>query len=339
MVEKLEHPWGMAFLPDGRLLITQRAGEMLLVDFEISKPNIVQGLPDIMADGQGGLLDVALHPDFAENQWVYFSYVADDEEWNIGTEVARGKLIEGQLTDLETLFVLTPKSGGTRHFGSRLVFDQQGYLYITLGDRGERERSQNLQDHAGSVIRLHDDGRIPKDNPFVNRSDVKPEIYSYGHRNIQGAALNSQTGQLWTHEHGPQGGDEVNVIKAGANYGWPIISYGDEYGSGEPVGENTHKVGMEQPVHHWSPLSIAPSGMLFYEGSMFPEWQGNLFIGSLKDQMLVRLVIDNNNVIEEEHLFKETFGRIRDVAVGLDSAIYLLTDEDEGQLIRLKPNH
>ncbi|MEN8711402.1 MAG: PQQ-dependent sugar dehydrogenase, partial [Arenicellales bacterium] len=243
---------------------------------------------------------------------------------------------DNQIVDWQPLFSLQPKSSSGRHFGSRLVFDRVNYLYITLGDRGERFRAQELNDHAGSLIALHDDGSIPADNPFINQPGILAEIYSYGHRNIQGAALNPQTGKLWIHEHGPQGGDELNIISAGENYGWPVITYGKEYGSGDDIGEGTHKTGMQQPAYYWVP-SIAPSGMAFYNGDKFPAWRGNLFIGSLKFRLLVRLGLDGTKVVGEERLLKDKLGRIRDVEVGPDGYIYLLTDAENGKLVRLQP--
>ena len=335
IVKGLEHPWSLAFLPEGDLLITERPGRLRLVRGGRLLPEPVAGLPPVAAQGQGGLLDVILHPNFAENRWVYWSY-SGAGEGGIGTEVARGRLIEERLEDVAVLFVMQPKSGGGRHFGSRLVFDRQGYLYITLGDRGERDRAQQGDDHAGSVIRLHDDGRVPEDNPFVGREGWLPEIYSFGHRNLQGAALHPDTGILWTHEHGPQGGDEVNIIRAGVNYGWPVITYGANYVTGTQIGEGTHKPGMAQPVHYWVP-SIAPSGMDFYTGDKFPQWQGNLLVGALKDRMLVRLTLDGEKVVGEERFLKNILGRIRAVHQGPDGFIYLLTDEDDGVLVRLEP--
>ena len=262
VVEGLEHPWGLAFLPDGGMLVTERPGRLRLVRQGRLDPQPVAGLPAIAAKGQGGLLDVALHPDFAQNRLVYISYAAAGEG-GIGTEVARGRLSGHRLEDVETIFRLQPKSEKGIHFGSRLVFDRAGYLYITLGDRGEMERAQRWDDHAGSVIRLHDDGRVPVDNPFKRHSGWKPEIYSIGHRNVQGAALHPQTGELWAHEHGPQGGDEINIVRAGNNYGWPVITYGVNYGLGTRIGMGTHQEGMIQPLHYWVPTSIAPSGMAF----------------------------------------------------------------------------
>ncbi|MEW6334826.1 MAG: PQQ-dependent sugar dehydrogenase, partial [Thermodesulfobacteriota bacterium] len=236
----------------------------------------------------------------------------------------------------EVLFRLEPKSGDGQHFGGRIVFDRAGYLYLTLGDRGEMDRAQRMDDHAGSVIRLHDDGRVPADNPFVARAGAKPEKFTLGNRNIQGAALHPGTGELWTHEHGPQGGDELNIIRPGRNYGWPVISYGVNYITGTRIGEGTHKEGMEQPLYKWVP-SIAPSGMAFYVGDQFPGWRGNLLIGALRFRMLVRLELDGEQVVHEERLIRREVGRIRDVRVGPDGYLYLLTDEPNGVLARLEP--
>ena len=336
IVEGLEHPWGLAFLPDGRMLITERPGRLRIVQDGKLLPQPVAGLPPIATVGQGGLLDVALHPRFSENGLVYLSYVAQGASSGAGTEVARGKLSGSRLEDVQVIFRQQPKSGGGRHFGSRLVFDRDGFLYITLGDRGDQGRAQKPDDHAGSVIRLHDDGRVPQDNPFVGKPGWKPEKYTLGNRNMQGAALHPQTGKLWTHEHGPQGGDEINVIRPGANYGWPVITYGVNYGIGTRIGEGTHKAGMEQPLHYWVP-SIAPSGMMFYTGDKFPRWQGDLFVGALRDEMLVRLKLDGEKVVQEERLLKGVLGRIRDVRNGPDGFLYLLNDESRGVLARLEP--
>ena len=336
VTEGLDHPWGLAFLPDGRMMVTERPGRLRLIDKSGRlDPRPVTGLPPVAAQGQGGLLDVALHPRFAENHLVYLSFVARGQG-GIGTEVARGRFAADRLEDVQVIFRMQPKSGGGRHFGSRLVFDRQGYLFITLGDRGEQERAQRPDDHAGSVIRLHDDGRTPADNPFAGRSGWKPEKFTLGNRNLQGAALHPQTGVLWTHEHGPQGGDEVNVIRAGTNYGWPVITYGVEYGIGTRIGEGTQKAGLAQPVHYWVP-SIAPSGMAFYAGDRFPRWRGDLFVGALRDEMLVRLKLDGEKVVKEERLLRGAVGRVRDVRSGPDGLIYLLTDSSSGALLRLEP--
>jgi len=336
MTEGLSHPWSVAFLPDGRMLVTERPGRLRLInkDFKLD-PQPVGGVPAVAAVGQGGLLDVVLHPKFAENHWIYLSYAAGDRN-GVGTEVARGVLRGTQLENVQVIFRMEPKLRTGYHFGSRIVFDREGFLFITLGERGEMERAQNPGDHNGSVIRLHDDGRVPKDNPFVGKPGWRPEKFTLGHRNMQGAALHPQTGLLWTHEHGPQGGDEINVIRAGANYGWPVITYGANYGTGTKIGEGTAKTGMAQPLHYWVP-SIAPSGMAFYTGNQFPRWNGNLFVGALKDQMLVRLKLDGEKVVHEERLLKNALGRIRDVRAGPDGFIYLLTDEPNGVLARLEP--
>lgn len=335
LAEGLEHPWGMAFLPDGRILVTERPGRLRLVDAKglVSRP--VRGLPRVAPRGQGGMLDVALDPDFAANALVYLSYVAAGDGGH-GTEVARGRWNGSDLEGLEVLFRLQPKSGGGRHFGSRLVFDRQGRLYVTLGDRGDRPRAQRLGDHAGSIIRINADGSVPADNPFAGRAGAKPEIFSYGNRNVQGAALHPVTGELWAHEHGPQGGDEVNVIRAGVNYGWPVITYGVDYGFGTSIGEGTRKDGMAQPLHYWVP-SIAPSGMSFYTADRIPGWRGSLLVGSLKFSTLVRLELDGERVTHEERLLTGELGRIRDVRQGPDGLVYVLTDEGNGALYRLSP--
>jgi glucose/arabinose dehydrogenase len=336
LVERLDQPWGLAFLPDGRMLVTERPGRLRIINKDLKlDPQPVAGLPAVAAHGQGGLLDVALHPRYPENGLVYLSYSARGDG-GIGTEVARGKLVGGKLEEVQVIYRQEPKSGAGQHFGSRLVFDREGLLYITQGDRGDMRRAQRPDDHAGSVIRLHDDGRVPKDNPFVGKPGWKPEKYTLGNRNMQGAALNPRTGILWTHEHGPQGGDEINIIRAGANYGWPVITYGVNYGIGTKIGEGTHKAGMEQPLYYWVP-SIAPSGMAFYTGERFPKWRGDLFVGALRDEMLVRLKLDGDRIVKEERMLRNTLGRIRDVRSGPDGFIYLLTDDANGVLARLEP--
>jgi glucose/arabinose dehydrogenase len=335
IVKGLEHPWGMAFLPEGRILVTERAGRLRLIGPDGLEPEPIMGLPEITAQGQGGLLDVAVDPEFVPNQYVYLSYTAKGND-GIGTEVARGRLDGKRLHDVEVIFRAKPKGQGGRHFGSRLVFDRQGRLYITLGDRGNRPRAQNLDDHAGSVIRIEADGEVPQDNPFVGRSDARAEIFSYGNRNVQGAALQPDSGELWAHEHGPQGGDELNVIRAGVNYGWPVITYGVNYGIGSKIGEGPRKEGMAQPVYYWVP-SISPSGMTFYTADRFPQWRGNIFVGSLKFGQLVRLEMDGERVAHEERMLGGKLGRIRDVRQGPDGYLYLLTDEENGELARLMP--
>ncbi len=331
----LRHPWGVAFLPGGEFLVTERPGRLLLIGRQGSPTQSISGLPEIREQGQGGLLGIALHPDFEGNGWVYLSY-AGNGRGGYGTEVIRGRLEGRQLRNVKTIFKALPKSGGGRHFGSRLLFAPDGTLFISLGERGERLAAQNLGDHRGSLIRVNDDGSIPEDNPFVSRAGLRPEIYSYGHRNIQGMVLNPFSGDIWTHEHGPQGGDEINIIKPGSNYGWPTITYGVNYGIGTKIGEGTHKPGMAQPIHKWVP-SIAPSGMAFYTGDRFPNWKGDLFVGSLKFELLVRLELQGNRIVGEERMLQGQYGRIRDVVQGPDGYLYLLTDERRGRLLKLTP--
>lgn len=335
VVGGLHHPWAVAFLPDGRMLITERDGRLRIAKDGKLEPQPVAGLPQVTPHGQGGLMDVALHPEHARNGLVYWSFSARGPD-GTGTEVARGRLAGNRMDNVEVIFRQSPKGQTGRHFGSRLVFDRAGYLYITLGDRGEQNRAQKPDDHAGSVIRLHDDGRVPADNPFAGRPGWKPEKFTLGNRNMQGAALHPATGLLWTHEHGPQGGDEINVIRPGVNYGWPAITYGVNYGIGTKIGEGTHKAGMAQPMHRWTP-SIAPSGMAFYAGERFPRWKGDLFVGALRDRMLVRLKLEGEKVLREERLLQGVLGRIRDVRAAPDGYLYLLTDESDGVLARLEP--
>ncbi|HKK15513.1 MAG TPA: PQQ-dependent sugar dehydrogenase [Gammaproteobacteria bacterium] len=332
--EGLVHPWSMCFLPDGKILVTERPGRLRLIDTGKRSISDVQGLPEIAVVGQGGLLDVALHPDFKANKLVYLSYAAGRAD-QYGTEVIRGKLNGSSLADTEVVFRALPKQEGGRHFGSRLLFVPDGSLFISLGDRGQRDNAQDHRSHAGSLIRVRADGSVPADNPFINETGYRPEIYTTGNRNMQGMALHPATGEVWTHEHGPQGGDEINIMHAGHNYGWPVITYGKNYVIGTDIGEGTHKEGMDQPVHYWVP-SIAPSGMVFYTGDEFPAWRGNILVGSLKFGLLVRLVIEDNRVVHEERLLNGRFGRIRDVRQGPEGAIYLLTDEQNGKLLRLK---
>jgi glucose/arabinose dehydrogenase len=337
LTQGLQHPWSLAFLPDGRLLITERAGRLRIVqkDFTLD-PKPVSGLPDIIASGQGGLFDVVLHPQYSKNGWIYFAY-SEPGAGGWGTALARGKLVGHQMTNVQVLFSMEPKTRSNHHFGGRIAFDEAGYVYLTLGDRGEMARAQLLGDHAGSIIRLHDDGRVPKDNPFVNRAGAKPEKLTLGNRNVQGVAIHPKTGEVWTHEHGPQGGDEINIIKPARNYGWPIITYGANYGTGTKIGEGTAKAGLEQPLYVWVP-SIAPSGMAFYKGSEFTNWNNSLFIGALRAETLVRIELLGDKVVHEERLLKGSIGRIRDVRLGPDQFIYLLTDERAGGLYRLEPS-
>lgn len=335
VAEGLVHPWGMTFLPDGRMLVTERPGRLRIIsqDGEVSKP--VSGLPLIAAVGQGGLLDVALHPKFSDNNLVYFSF-AEPGPGGQGTAAARGRLEGNALKDVEVIFRQKPKLSGGQHFGSRLVFAPDGTLYISMGERGRMERAQNRRNHQGTIARVNDDGSIPKDNPFANTSEALPEIYTWGNRNVQGMALNPWTGVVWAQEHGPRGGDEVNILKKGANYGWPAITYGIDY-SGAIISDKTHMEGMEQPLLHWTP-SIAPSGMAFYDGDKFPQWKGDLFVGALKDRHLRRVDLDDDmKVVGQEQLLLELKERIRDVRNGPDGFLYVLTDSPEGRVLRLEP--
>ena len=336
LLQGLEYPWSVAFLPDGRMLVTERAGRLRLVGQDLRlDPKPIAGLPDVVATGQGGLFDVVLHPEYAQNGWIYWAYNAPGAGgW--GTALARGKLQGSRMTEVQVLFSMQPKTRSSQHFGGRIVFDKAGMLYLTLGDRGDKERAQKLDDHAGSVIRLYEDGRVPVDNPFAKRVEALPEKWTLGNRNMQGATLHPKTGELWTHEHGPQGGDEVNVMRSGLNYGWPVITYGVNYGFGTRIGEGQTKPGMVQPLYVWVP-SIAPSGMAFVSGSKFPQWTGDLLVGALRDQMLVRLELDGEKVVREERLLQGLVGRIRDVRMGPDGLVYLLTDSAEGSLLRLEP--
>jgi aldose sugar dehydrogenase len=344
LVKGLSHPWGLAFLPDfersGRMLVTERPGRLRIVTIrgELGPP--IAGVPEVDARGQGGLLDVALDPSFADNAFIYLSYSEAGEGGN-GTAVARGRLevtgLQGRLTGLQVIFRQRPKVNSTAHFGSRLVFGRDGRLFVTLGDRfSRRDDAQTLDNHLGKVVRVEADGRVPADNPFLRTPGALPEIWSLGHRNLQGAALHPATGALWTHEHGPQGGDELNLVEAGRNYGWPVITYGAEYGTGRKIGEGTAKAGMEQPLTYWVP-SIAPSGMAFLTSERYPGWKGSLFVGALKDEMLVRLQLDGDKVVKEERLLKGELGRIRDVRQGPDGWLYVMTDADEGRIVRLVP--
>ena len=336
VAQGLQHPWGMAFLPDGRVLVTERPGRMRIVATDGTLGPALEGLPPVSVTGQGGLLDVQLDPEFRANSLVYWSY-AEPRAGGNGTAVARGRLTERGLADVQVIFRQDVTIDGRHHFGSRLVFGRDGRLFITLGDRNsERARAQTLDSHIGKVVRIERDGKMPADNPFAGRSDARPEIWSYGHRNVQGAALHPVTGELWTNEHGPKGGDELNRTLAGRNYGWPLVTYGKEY-SGKTISESPTAPGIEPPVHYWVP-SIATSGLLFYTGERFPQWRGNAFVGGLAAQQLSRLEFDGNRVVHEEVLFKGTLNqRIRDVEQGPDGLIYLLTDEDDGKLLRIEP--
>ena len=326
----LDHPWSIAFISSSDWLVTERSGQLRRITDGKLQDQPISGLPKIKQTGQGGLLDVVLHPDFSNNQLVYLSYTMKG-----GTEVLRGKLTGNKLENTEVIFSALPKMRGGRHFGSRLVFDNQGFLFISLGDRGKKETSQQTINHPGSIIRLNDDGSIPNTNPFVSDSTVLPEIYSYGHRNIQGMTFDPATNILWAHEHGPKGGDELNQVLAGKNYGWPVITYGVNYVLSTKIGEGTEKPGMVQPTTYWDP-SIAPSGLAVVDSEKYAEWQGNLLVGALKFQLLARLELADGKVIHEERILKGELGRIRDVRQGPDGFIYLLTDSSNGSVYRLE---
>ena len=336
VAQGLEHPWGLVFLPDGRMLVTERPGRVRLVepDGRLSEP--LASVPRVQASGQGGLLDVALDPRFADNRLVYLAYAEPGEGRTAGTAVARGRLGEGRLEDVQVVYRQQPKVEGANHFGSRLVFARDGTLFVTQGDRFTyRDGAQDLSVGFGKIVRINSDGSVPRDNPFVDRAGARPEIWSYGHRNIQSAALHPQTGQLWTVEHGARGGDELNRPEAGKNYGWPVITYGVDY-SGAKIGEGTAKPGMEQPIYYWDPV-IAPSGMVFYTGAAFPDWQGSILIGSLRPGLLVRLTLEDGRVTGEERYLSDLGERIRDVRQGPDGLVYLLTDSRDGRLLRVLP--
>ena len=334
IADQLRHPWSVAFLPDEGLLITERGGRLLLKKSHAATPEVVAGLPAMTEHGQGGLMDVILDPRYRENRHLYLSYIGREGN-RFGTEVLRAELRGQSLHKVEIIFRMSTKTNSGRHFGSRLLFARDGSLFISLGDRGDRPRAQDRMDHAGSLIRIHKDGSVPEDNPWVSDTSALPELYTWGNRNIQGMAMDPNTGQIYTHEHGPQGGDELNLMHPGANYGWPEISYGKEYVTHFDIGEGTVREDVQGPLHYWIP-SIAPSGMSFYTGKEFPAWQGQLFIGSLKFGELVRLELKNGQIVHEERMLDNRLGRIRDVRQGPDGTLYLLTDAREGQLLRLK---
>ena len=327
----LVHPWGMAFLPDGRLLVTERPGRLRIVDKGGSLSEPLPGTPKVFAEGQGGLLDVALDPTFAENRLVYLSF-AEAGPGGASTAVGRGRLADARIEGFEVIFRQTPKVPGPNHFGGRIAVSPEGHLFLTLGERFKFTPAQELGTHLGAVVRINRDGTVPPDNPFVGRADAKPEIWTYGHRNVQAAAINPRTGGLWIGEMGPRGGDELNLPEKGRNYGWPLVSWGQHY-SGERIPNPSTRPEFADAIRHWTPV-ISPSGMVFYTGDGIPAWQGNVLIGSLTRRSLVRLVIDGNTVKDEEIM--DLGARIRDVEQGPDGAVYLLTDERDGKLLRLR---
>lgn len=332
VVSGLEHPWALEFLPDGRYLVTERPGRLWVIEGDVIRP--VSGVPEVRARGQGGLLDVIQHPGFPENGLIYLSYSAD-YGGGVGTRVARAVLDGDRLRDVEVIFEMDPPDRSAIHFGSRFAFDDDGYLYAAFGERGNRDRAQDLDTHHGKVVRLHDDGRVPDDNPFVDEPGAHPEIYSYGHRNPQGMIFDFETGLLWTHEHGPRGGDTLNIIRPGKNYGWPLATHGEEYRGGEigTVPEALDRV--VDPVVHWTP-SIAPCGMAQHRDGHFPEWEGNLFVGALVQQHIRRVVLDGEAVVHQEELLRYRLGRIREVAQGPDGNIWFTTDARDGGVYRIE---
>ena len=341
VVDGLEVPWSMAFLPGGDMLVTERPGRLRIVRDGLLLPNPVAGTPEVHAQGQGGMLDVVPHPDFADNRLIYLSYSKPNEGGST-TSVIRARFENDRLTDVEEVF--EADSQGRGHYGSRLAFDAEGYLYITVGDRQippsgdlEAHPAQDISNSHGTVNRIHDDGRIPADNTFVGHAGAHPAIWSYGHRNQQGLVIHPETGDVWATEHGPQGGDELNLIEAGSNYGWPVVGYGVNYRSGSAIHEGTHREGMTPPAHFWVP-SIATSGLMVYTGDQFPEWKGSIFSGGLSGQQIARLTLDGQNVTREETLFQYN-GRIRDIRQGPDGYIYVAIEDrsEPTRIVRFEP--
>lgn len=343
VVDSLVRPWSMAFLPNGDMLVTEKPGRLRIVRNGKLLPTPVDGVPQVFTRGQAGLLDVVLHPNFASNHFVYLSYSKPVGDSQSTTAVVRGKFENDRLTGIEPIFEAQTRGQG--HYGSRLAFDRNNFLFITTGDRQvppagnlETHPAQDLTNHHGKISRLHDDGKVPADNPFVGRADAKPEIWSYGHRNMQGLAFNPVTGDLWETEHGPQGGDELNLIKRGANYGWPVVGFGVNYGSGSTIHVGTMRPGMENPVNVWVP-SIGTSGLMFYTGEKFPDWKGSVFAGGMVGQQLVRLTLNGQRAEVAEILVRNQ-GRIRDVRQGPDGLIYLAIDNEQGAptpIMRIEP--
>ena len=333
VAKDLQHPWALQFMPDGRMLVTERPGRIRVIsrDGRLSAP--LANVPEVFASGQGGLLDLRLDPDFAANRMLYFSY-AEPGEGGAGTALASARFAEGRLEYVKVLFRQQPKMSGGNHFGSRVVVGSDGKLWLGMGERFRFDPAQDLNSHLGKVVRLEKDGSVPRDNPFVGRSDALPEIWSYGHRNIQGMTLHPSTGVVWLHEHGAKGGDEVNIPERGRNYGWPVIAYGVHY-SGQKIGIGTEAPGMEQPLLHWTP-SIAPAGMAFYTGDKIPAWKGNLFAGSLVFRSIQRVMLDGTRVVAQERI--ELGSNIRDVRDGPDGYLYVVTDSADGRVLRLEPD-
>lgn len=335
----LKMPWATAILPNGYLLVTERTGKLRLVKNGVLDPQEISGVPEVWYKGQGGLLDIALHPDYNKNGWIYISYSspkAEGEEGDDGganTALIRAKLKDHALVDIQKLFKAIPNVKGNVHFGGRIVFDKKGYVFLSLGERGQKENSQNLGKDQGKVVRLHEDGKIPTDNPFVKTAGARPEIWTYGHRNPQGMVIHPTTGVIWEHEHGPQGGDELNIVEKGKNYGWPLITFGIDYDN-SIISKDTARAGLEQPVIYWKP-SIAPCGMTFVTSPKFKEWNGDLIVGSLKFRQLHHLVVKGNKVTKRE-VFLDGIGRVRDIRQAQDGNLYV-TLEDLGKVVRISP--
>lgn len=332
LAEGLQNPWGMVFLPDGDLLVTERPGTIRIIRNDKLLDEKITGVPEVYAVGQGGLFELKLHPDYENNGWVYISYASkNSSEGN--TAIMRARLNGFDLVDKEKIFQAGPYQNGGRHFGGHMEFDNKGYLYVSTGERGHRPNAQTLSNHSGKILRLHDDGSVPDDNPFMNESSVKPEIFTYGNRNPQGMAVHPTTGAIWTHEHGPMGGDEINIIQSGANYGWPEVTYGMNY-DGSIITDVTSREDVADPLHYWTP-SIAPCGMEFVTSDLFPAWDENLLVGSLKFRYVARLELDGEKVVKEEKLI-ENMGRVRSILQGPDGLIYISL-ESPGMVVRLIP--
>ena len=330
----LEQPWGMAFLPDGRILVTERPGRLRIFADGKLDPRPLGGVPAVQASGQGGLLDVCLHPDFARNRALYLAY-SGPGNGGTATTVARAELADGGLRNVATVYEALPRAGGGLHFGSRIAFDRAGLMYVAAGERYQMKRAQDLRDLGGKIVRLRDDGSVPPDNPFVGRADARPEIFTWGHRNPQGLAMHPETGRMWSVEHGPRGGDELNLLKSGANYGWPLATHGIDY-NGSIISEHKSLPGMEDPVRVWVP-SISPCGLCFYTGDKFPGWKGSVFTGGLSAYALFRIELDGDRYRSEERLIDGRLPYIRDVRQGPDGLLYLVTHSDQGGLFRLEP--
>jgi glucose/arabinose dehydrogenase len=329
---ELSNPWGIAFLPDARILVTERSGEILIFQNGKLLAEKIEGVPAVYANGQGGLLDIQLHPEYATNGFIYLAYSKPGEGGG-GTTISRAKLEGNKLVNLQELFSAQPFTASDVHFGCRIAFDGDGFMFFSSGERGTKENAQNLGNHLGKILRLHDDGRVPADNPFVNEAGAKPEIWSYGHRNPQGLVYDRSTGTLWDHEHGPKGGDELNKVEKGKNYGWPVITYGINY-DGKPITDKTTMEGMEQPVNYWVP-SIAPCGMAQVTGDKFPGWKNNLLIGALSFKHVARVELDNDKFVKQEKLLDKV-ARVRAVAESPDGFIYVAT-EGPGLLLKISP--